>query len=296
MSAPGSEAATADHGTAAAGAEAGAKGGSTARSTKPVVLPETFDGIKSWDDWYFHFENVAAVNGWSDEQKLKWLRVRLTGRAQKALLRIPEASRTTYEATRAALKARFDPESRQTRYRAEFQTRRKKANEAWADFADDLKSLVDKAYPDLQDEAREQLAMNAFLQQLTPPQVAFSVKQKRPVTLDDAVAATLEMESYVSSQVTVTSMLPASEEVTACPVSEVDKLEKLARVVEQLTEQVEKLKMDGPAQQTQEVDKPRSGASVPPRRRYFAGECWNCQRRGHIARNCPLRRPPQQGN
>ena len=106
MSAPGSEAAVADHGTAAAGAEAGAEGGGTARSTKPVVLPETFDGIKSWDDWYFHFENVAAVNGWSDEQKLKWLRVRLTGKAQKALLRIPEASRTTYEATRAALSTR----------------------------------------------------------------------------------------------------------------------------------------------------------------------------------------------
>ena len=56
----------------------------------------------------------------------------------------------------------------------EFQARRKKATEGWAD---DLKALADKAYPTLQDEAREQLAINSFLQQLTPPQVAFSVKQ-----------------------------------------------------------------------------------------------------------------------
>ena len=250
-------------------------------------------GVLTKSECYTHQTSMYdSFEGWSDEQKLKWLRVRLTGQAQKALLRIPEASRTTYEATRAALKARFDPESRQTRYRAEFQTRQKKANEAWADFADDLKSLVDKAYPDLQDEACEQLAMNAFLQQLTPPQVAFSVKQKRPVTLDDAVAATLEMESYVSSQVMVTSMLPASEEVSACPVSEVDQLEKLARVVEQLTEQVEKL------QQTQKVDKTTVRCECPSSLPAFfcAGECWNCQQRGHVARNCPLRHPPQQGN
>lgn len=33
-----------------------------ASAARPVVLPETFDGTKSWDDWYFHFENVAAVD------------------------------------------------------------------------------------------------------------------------------------------------------------------------------------------------------------------------------------------
>ena len=70
--------------------------------------------------------------------------------------------------------------------------------EGWADLADDLKALSDKAYPTLPYEAREQLAINAYLQQLAPPQVAFSIKQKRPATLDDAVATTLEMESYVA--------------------------------------------------------------------------------------------------
>ena len=68
MSEPGSEAATANHGTAATGTEVGAESGGTAWSTKSVVLPDTFDGIKSCDDWYFHFENVVAVNGWSDKQ------------------------------------------------------------------------------------------------------------------------------------------------------------------------------------------------------------------------------------
>ena len=53
---------------------------------------------------------MAAVNGWDDARKLKWLRVRLTGRAQKALYRLPETAVGTFEATRDALKARFDPD------------------------------------------------------------------------------------------------------------------------------------------------------------------------------------------
>ena len=81
---------------------------------------------------------MASVNGWDDTQKLKWLRVRMTGRAQKALHRLPPTATATFESTRDALKARFDPESRYTRFQAEFQARRKKATEGWADLADDL--------------------------------------------------------------------------------------------------------------------------------------------------------------
>ena len=173
------------------------EGGSTS-SPRLAVLPETFDGTKNWDNWYFQFENIAAVNGWNDAEKLRWLRLHRMGRLHKVLHHLPEASQETYEATRAGLKAQFDPESHQTLHQAEI--RHKKANEGWEDFADYLKALADKGYPTLQDKAREQLTINAFLQQLTQPQIAFSVKQKCPKTLDDAVAATtLKMESYMTS-------------------------------------------------------------------------------------------------
>jgi len=141
--------------------ERGGPAGVTA--TRPLVLPETFDGTGSWSEWCFHFENVATVNCWDDAQKLQWLRVRVTGRAQKALQRLQGSTAAEYGALRDALRARFDPESRRTRYEAEFQTRRKKAGEGWVDFADELRSLADKAYPDLGEEARERLSINAYL-------------------------------------------------------------------------------------------------------------------------------------
>ena len=99
----------------------------------------------SYNKVIIHFENVATVNGWDSAQKLQWLRVRVTGCTQKALHRLPRPAATSYKTTRDALKARFEPESKHTRYQAEFQVRRKKISEGWADFADELKSLADKA-------------------------------------------------------------------------------------------------------------------------------------------------------
>ena len=48
---------------------------------RPVIIPEPFSGEQSWEDWLDQFESIAAINGWDDEQKLIWLKVRLTGRA-----------------------------------------------------------------------------------------------------------------------------------------------------------------------------------------------------------------------
>ena len=253
-----------------------------AGGARPLVLPEVFDGSGSWSDWNFHFENVAAVNGWDDAQKLRWLRVRMTGRAQKALLRLPGDTADSYGATRDALRARFEPDSRHTRYQAEFQLRRKKASENWADFADDLRNLADRAYPTLQEEARERLSLNAYLDQLPQPQLSFAVRQKQPATLDEAVAATLEMESYLSPRGV------ASVEQTE--VGSVDKVAQLADVVGKLVERVEQL-------QLQVTSTSRSAPQAPERpqqptgrqRRSPAGVCWNCHQPGHLARSCPIR-------
>ncbi|KAL5500595.1 hypothetical protein EMCRGX_G012184 [Ephydatia muelleri] len=121
---------------------------------KPVLLPEPFSGdAADWNEWLSHFESVAVVNKWeTGGEKLKWLRVRLTGKAQTAFMKLPDAARDDYGRT---------------------QTSRTKA--------------------------RERLALNQFLSQIDNPQVAFGVKQKRPGNIDEAVAATLELESYLKA-------------------------------------------------------------------------------------------------
>ena len=115
-------------------------------AAKPVVLPDTLDGEGSWDDWICHFKNVANVNDWDDATKLTFLKVRLVAKAQRAFQHLAEATHSNYARARDSLKARFEPESKKTKFHAKFQCRMKKKNESWADLAKDLCRLTDKDY------------------------------------------------------------------------------------------------------------------------------------------------------
>ena len=189
------------------------------------------------------------MNSWNAEQKLQWLRVRLTGRAQKAVHHLTGDAAASYDATVKALDDKFEPASRKTLFQAEFQARKKKRSESWAEFADDLKTLTEKGFPDLAEEAREQLALHTYFQQLDPPQVAFSVKQKQPKNLNEAVTFTIEMESYLphASRSTVAACGEEDSQASVAPVTETTS--KLTNLVERLVDCVEKLEVSARQQQ-----------------------------------------------
>ena len=132
----------------------------------------------------------------------------------------------------------FEPTTRKPRYQAELQTRRKKKVESWADFADDLRRVADKTYPELESMARETLALNAYLAQLENPQIVFGVRQKTPATLDEAMTATLELESYLSPKMTV-----ASVETGEAVIGVVSQKDNLTTFVEKLMDRMEKIEL-----------------------------------------------------
>ena len=140
---------------------------------------------------------MAAVNRWKDGEKLLWLRVQLVGRAASAFKRVPEPSHGNFANCIEALREHFDPSSKCKLYLAELLGRKKLRAKNWATFAEDLKTLVNKAYPELQDDAKEQLGLTHYLGQLEQQQLAFSVKQRRPKSVDATVSAMLEMNSYL---------------------------------------------------------------------------------------------------
>ena len=78
-------------------------------------------------------------------------------------------------------------------YLAEFQISCKKHTETWTDYGEDLRIPVDKAYPTLDNDAGQQLVLQRYLSQLQDEQVAFGVKQRKPKTIEAAVAATLNL-------------------------------------------------------------------------------------------------------
>jgi len=106
--------------------------------------------------------------------------VRLTGKAHVAFTQLAHETQQSYETAKKALVDRFDPPSKQHLYKVELEARSKRDKETWADFANELLLLASKAFPKLQEEAREELALNRYLDQLRNPQVSFAVKQCCP--------------------------------------------------------------------------------------------------------------------
>ena len=92
-------------------------------AARPVATPELYDGTTSFDEWTDHFESVAKLNGWKDDDMEKWLAVRLVGRANTAYKRLSEGIRAGYRNSKTALRRRFEPESKQSLYASEFQVR-----------------------------------------------------------------------------------------------------------------------------------------------------------------------------
>ena len=271
-------------------------------ASRPLALPEIFtgEGRQSFTDWIDHFESIATVNEWTDDAKKNWIRARLTGRAATAWKRLTEADLDSYEHIVAALKKRFEPECRKEVYMAEFQRRRKLPAEDWASFAEDLRTLVEKAYPTLQAEAQELLALNHFLQCVTNMQLAFGVRQRAPATLEAAVAATLELETYLHKpDMTIASVGdcdPPNGELIAAS-SKLSMEDSLQKLIERMDRLEGKLKSSSSGSQTRGTQRGHGRDEEWGRNRGKKKlTCWNCLEEGHFARNCKNAAAKEQGN
>ena len=71
-------------------------------------------------------------------------------------------------------------------------------DETWGDLADNLRTLAERAFPELDEHAKEKLSVDCFFSLLDCSNVTLAVCQKKPKCLDDVVAATLEIESILA--------------------------------------------------------------------------------------------------
>ena len=263
-------------------------------AAKPAVLPEVYNGDGNWDEWITHFKDVAEVNGWDDVAKLRWLKVRFIGRAQRAFQRLPDVKKADFQTAIKSMEDRFEPATKKELYAVEFQTYQKRGNEGWAELAENLKSLADKAYKELGDDAKKLLALNQYLKLLTDPQIAFAVRQQKPKNLDEAVTATLEIESFIKPHTkaitgTVNPQEDHEHETSRESVGAVGKSEDLTSMLKLLADKLDNLQLmpknttRKPYFDRRRPEERKSRRSNSPHSSII---CWKCGREGHIARFC----------
>ena len=150
--------------------------------------------------------------------------------------------------------------------------------------------LADKAYPDVQEEARERLALNQYLARLDDPRLGFSVRQGKPATVDDAVRITLEMESQPATPLQISQVQPEDSELSpaVAPVTSAKREDPL----QQILQQMEELKAGLKAVQQQLPQRNNYGNDRDRLRR--EGRCFNCRDKGHMSPNCPSSRRTSQ--
>uniref|UniRef100_A0A5S6Q464 Reverse transcriptase domain-containing protein n=1 Tax=Trichuris muris TaxID=70415 RepID=A0A5S6Q464_TRIMR len=171
------------------------KGGAAPGVVVPraVVSPDVFDGTGSMRDWFESFVACAYLNGWSDEEKLKWLKVRLGGQALRAFLCFSDEESKSYQMAKVKLTARFDPPEHAPLHRLEFDAHGRSNSETWQSYAGVLRCIAERAFPDFSPEVRDFLALQRYLKEIKDRDVAVGVRRAEPKSLDAAVRETVKV-------------------------------------------------------------------------------------------------------
>ena len=96
---------------------------------------------------------------------------------------------------------KYEPAGRRFCYRREFEHRVRQKGESVTDFGFTLSRLIRKARPDLPTEVRETLALDQFIEGLSPKELRSHVYFRHPVSLHEAVSIAEEFDSFEDTTV-----------------------------------------------------------------------------------------------
>ena len=141
-----------------------------------MTKPATYDGTGSWKDYSAHLEACASINGWTKQEKGLYLAVSLRGQAQGIFSNLTSGT-NDYDELVSALQERFLPPNQTDLYRVQFKERRQKPRENLSELAQDIRRLVNLAYPTAPADVKETLSKEKFIAPLHSSDIRMRTKQ-----------------------------------------------------------------------------------------------------------------------
>ncbi|CAC5418452.1 unnamed protein product [Mytilus coruscus] len=260
--------------------------------------PATYDGISSWIDYKSHFDMVALVNNWTENQKGLYVAVSLRGQAQAVLGDLPTDVRSNFVTLVNALEERFALTSQTELYRVQFRERKQKASETLPEMGQAVRRLSNLAYPTSPRKVRETLAKDQFIDGLFDSEMRLKIKQSRPINLDEAIRLAVELEAFnqaessnrgnrghlrSTNQSENIDTTDINSRADTCAMKKMEmSMKTMEGMIKDLQSELEKMKSSGNS-----FDNKRWATNNKRNK-----ECFNCGKLGHFRAECrnPSRR------
>jgi hypothetical protein len=187
------------------------------------VKPATYDWSGQWNDYLSHFEPVSLLNKWDEIEKGLYLAASLRGLAQGLLGNQPTGERQSYSKLVKALQDRFSPLNQTELYRTQLRERKQRASEGLPKLGQDIRRLVNLAYPTAPDDVRGILASEQFLDGLHNSEMRIKIKQTRPACLNWTIQRAVESEAYYKAEKRRTENITTMEQQDVAQASNIDR-------------------------------------------------------------------------
>nr|CAD7430948.1 unnamed protein product [Timema monikensis] len=184
-----------------------------------ALFPSKFSGDtdESFEEWLFTFELLAAANGWKEESRPLFLGLSLTGSAQSVYRSLTDKDRTDFDKVCSELKIVFKKPLLPDLKKAAFVSRYRKTNERLTTLAIDLQRLAMEAYPQFNQESRDELVRDRLIQCIEDSDIRVALRRDPAKTVIDLVSrgemmeAVSEIERAVPVERVVAATTPVAE-------------------------------------------------------------------------------------
>ena len=278
----------------------------TTNDCKPYYIkPPRFDGKGCIEAYITQFNIVANRNKWTEEEKVDFMKISLSGEASNILKDIKE--NISFEELEQRLKARYGSLDQVEAYRVQLKSRRRKRGESLSDLMKDIRRLFLLAYPGPSNYLSDLTAKDAFVDALDDRELMIRVMEREPKNLEEAFKISERMELYSrrvdhterndsdgrqKNKIRVTAVNDANNEMSAIVENQKAMQQQINTLVQMMQQQYRQNAYVArePAQSGEEgksMQTTRNSQELNTRPTF---NCFQCGKEGHMKSRCPENR------